>query len=127
MKRTKTIGFLFDDKSVATRIKETGTFQIHYGELHIDFLIASTEFEKNALHRKQQIKVYDAYASFPTPEDLILFKIIPARYIDLADIENIAIWYKGKLDKKYLLNWAMKLSDEAQDMRIYEVLKKLLE
>jgi len=45
----------------------------------------------------------------------------------LADIENIAIRHKNKLDKKYLLDWAMKLADEAQDMRIYEDIKKLLE
>lgn len=93
----------------------------------IDFLIASTKFEESALRRKKQLKLYDIYADFPTPEDLIFFKIIPARNIDLADIENIAIRHKGKLDKKYLLNWAMKLSDEAEDMRIYEDLKKLLE
>lgn len=127
LKKVKVAGFLFDYKNVVTRIKETGTFQIHYGELHIDFLIASTEFEKSALHRREKIKLYDIYAKFPTPEDLILFKIIPARHIDLADIENIAIRHKGKIDKKYLLGWAMKLSDEAQDMRIYEDVKKLLE
>jgi hypothetical protein len=127
LKGIKKAGFLFDEKSVASRIKETGTFQIRHGQLHIDFLIASTEFEKSALHRRQNLKVYDIYAKFPTPEDLILFKIIPARHIDLADIENIAIRHKNKLDKKYLLDWAMKLADEAQDMRIYEDIKKLLE
>jgi hypothetical protein len=33
----------------------------------------------------------------------------------------------GKLDKKYLLKWAMKLSEQAEDLRIYNEVKKLLE
>ena len=125
--KVKGEGFSFDEKQVSQKIKQTGTFQIHYKELHIDFLIASTRFEKSALKRKQRIKLYDTYANFPTPEDLILFKIIPARHIDLADAENIAIRYTEKLDKKYLLEWAMKLSEAAEDLRVYNEAKKLLD
>lgn len=125
--RVKKLGFLFDEKKTLERIKETGTFQINYQELHIDFLIASTQFERSALIRKRRIKVYDTFSNFPTPEDMILFKIIPGRYIDLADIENIAIRYKRKLDEKYLLAWAKKLSEEAEDLRIYNAVKKLLD
>lgn len=125
--KLKKAGFRFDDKKTSEKIKETGTFQINYQELYVDFIIASTQFEKSALIRKKRIKVYDTLSNFPTPEDMILFKIIPARHIDLADIENIAIRYKRKLDKKYLLAWAMKLSEEAEDLRVYNQVKKLLD
>ena len=118
--------FSFDEKEVIKRIKETGTFQILWGELHTDFLILSTDFEKAALSRKQRITIYGIEASLPTPEDLILFKVVPGRHIDLADIENIAKRYSGKLDRKYLETWAQKLSDEAEDLRIYNEIKRLL-
>ena len=35
------------------------------------------------------MKVYGIGAYFPTAEDMILFKIVPARHIDMADIEGI--------------------------------------
>jgi hypothetical protein len=54
-------------------------------------------------------------------------KIIPGREKDLLDAKGIVIRHRGKLDTKYLKNWAMKLSDEAQDMKIWKVLNDLLE
>ena len=124
--KIKKEGFSFDRPKVLARIRDTGTFQIEYGEFHIDFIIVSINFEKEALSRKQIIRVYGADAPIPTPEDLIILKIVPGRYIDMADIENIAKRYHGKLDKKYLRRWTMKLSDEAEDMRIFNEVEKLL-
>ena len=126
LRKAKDEGFSFQEKEVLLRIKETGTFKINRGSYHIDFLIASTDFEKTALKRRQKLKVYGIGAYFPTAEDMILFKIVPARHIDMADIEGI-VGRKGvNLDRKYLLDWARRLSDEAQDTRIYNDIKKLI-
>jgi len=119
-------GFTFERNDVNKRVKETGTFKIYCQDFHIDFIISSTKFEESALKRHKKIKIFGIEANFPTPEDLILFKIIPARPMDKIDIENIVGRHRDKLDKKYLLDWAMKLADEAEDMRIYEEIKKLL-
>lgn len=126
LQQAKREGFTFNEKETVKRVKETGTFQIILNEFHVDFLILSTDFEKSALSRKQRLNIYGIDAPLPTPEDLILFKIIPARHIDLADAENIAKRYSGKLDKNYLKKWAMQLSDEAEEMRIYNEVKRLL-
>ena len=114
------------EKKMLKRAQTTGTFQIKHGDSHIDFIITSTDFEAEALKRKKMLEIYGVIAPFPTAEDLILLKMVPARHIDLADIENIALRHKGRLDEKYLLDWAMKLSDEAEDMRIYNEVEKLL-
>ena len=45
----------------------------------------------------------------------------------MSDIERIIERYYGRLDIKYIINWAQKLSDEAQDMRMYNELKRLLD
>ena len=74
LKKAKDEGFGFQEKEVSSRIRETGTFQIRCGSYHIDFLIASTDFEKTALRRRQRLKVYGTEAYFPTAEDMILFK-----------------------------------------------------
>jgi len=126
LNKAKKAGFKFDAKACKTRVRATGTFQIHYGDYHIDFIIASTEFEKEAFNRKQEIRLYNIKAFFPTPEDLILLKIIPGRQQDLLDIQRIAMRHKNKLDTKYLEDWAKELSDEAEDARIVNELHKLL-
>lgn len=119
-------GFKFDEEKCVKRAKETGVFQINYGDFHVDFIIASIDLEKEAFKRKKAIMLHKVKAFFPTPEDLILLKIIPGRLQDLLDAENIVLRHKEKLDKRYLETWAQRLSDEAQDMRIYNTLKRLL-
>jgi len=119
-------GFKVNKNEMLGRIKETGTFQIQDNRLHVDFIIVSTEFEKKVIERSKKTKIYNITALLPTPEDLILLKIVPGRPIDINDIENIVIRHKGKLDIKYLNNWAMKLSDESQNMRIYNELQRIL-
>ncbi len=105
---------------------KTFVYRILKGVYHADFIIASTEFERNALKRKVKVRIFDKDVFVPTKEDLLLSKIIPGRGIDLFDAENIAIRHKGKLDEEYLLKWAQRLSDEAEDMRIYNTLKEIL-
>ncbi len=120
-------GFEISKNSCIERIRQTGTFQINDGNFHIDFIICSSELEKSAFNRKQTIKLYNIDAFFPTAEDMILLKAVPARSQDILDIEQIIIRNKEKLDIEYIESWAQRLSDEAQDMRIYNTIKKLLQ
>ena len=120
-------GFTFDVERQTKRAKLFGTFAIKYDEVRIDFIIASTDFEKEAFNRRQRIEIFGVEANFPSPEDLILFKVVAGRKQDMADAEKIMIRWKEKIDKEYLIKWAEKFSDMAQDMRIYNEIKKLLE
>jgi len=126
LKKAKKAGFLFSNKKSIYRAKKFGSFQIRFGEYNIDFIIASIDLEKEAIKRKKVIKVYNVASNIPTPEDLILLKIIPGRKIDIFDAEKIAIRNFNKLDKKYLRKWGQKLSDVAEDMRIYNEVNRLL-
>jgi hypothetical protein len=118
--------FKVQKKRCLESAEQTGVFQINCEDFHIDFVIASTNVEITAFERAQVRKLYGIKAFFPTPEDMILLKIIPGRDKDLLDAKNIALRHKGKLDTKYLKNWATKLCDEAQDMRIWNTLNELL-
>jgi len=119
-------GFKVSREKCVNTAKQSGTFQINYGYFHIDFIIASTDFEKEAFERRKIIKLYGIKAFFPTPEDLILLKIIPGRKQDLLDAEKVILRHRNKLDTAYLQNWARKLCDEAEDMRIWNELNRLL-
>ncbi|MEW6040931.1 MAG: nucleotidyltransferase [Elusimicrobiota bacterium] len=119
-------GFNFSERECMRRARESGSFQIKLNGYHIDFIIASTEIERQAMKRKKTLKVHGIKTNFPSPEDMIILKIIPGRGIDIFDAENIAKRYSGKLDEKYLIEWAQKLADEAEDLRIYNEVKRLL-
>ncbi len=45
---------------------------------------------------------------------------------DMLDAKSIVIRHKNKLDRKYLGKWIQQISDEAQDMTIWNRLIKLL-
>ncbi|OHB63929.1 MAG: hypothetical protein A2168_01015 [Planctomycetes bacterium RBG_13_50_24] len=124
--KAKKAGFKVIKKKCLASVEQTGVFQIHLEEFHVDFIIASTDLETMAFERAKTIKLYGTKALFPSPEDLILMKIIPGREKDLLDAKGIIIRHKGKLDTQYLKTWAMKLCDEAQDMGIWQALNNLL-
>ncbi len=124
--KAKKTGFMVSKKKCLRTAEQTGTFQINYGDFHIDFIIASTDLETQAFKRKKTIVLYGIKAFFPTPEDLILFKIIPGRKQDLLDVERVILRHKEKLDIGYLKTWAQKLSNQAEDMRIWNELNRLL-
>jgi len=52
-------------------------------------------------------------------------KLIPGCERDILDAKTIFERNRGKLDMKYLENWAQKLSDEAESLRIWNTFKKL--
>jgi len=127
LKNAKDLSFEFDEKKVIGQAKLVGVFKIFYKHFHLDFLISSLEFEKNALKRKQKVKIFDREVFVPSKEDILLLKIIPGRSKDLLDAEGIVERHKGKLNLRYLETWAQWLSDKAQDMRIYNELQRLLD
>jgi hypothetical protein len=119
-------GFEVPVKKCLKSAEQVGVFQISFGDYHIDFIIASTDLEEQTYKRCKSIQLHGVKAFFPSPEDLILMKIIPGRDKDLLDVKGVIIRHKGKLDTEYLKTWAMKLCDEAQDMRIWQALNSLL-
>lgn len=120
-------GFKVQKKKCLKSVREVGVFQISAGDYHVDFIIASTDLETQACARRKAIQLHGVKAFFPTPEDLILLKLVPGRAKDIGDVEGLIARHGNKLDKKYLKTWAQKLCDEAEDMRIWNELKKLLD
>lgn len=119
-------GFTVSVKRCLKSVERAGVFQISFGDYHIDFIVASTDFEMQACERRRAIQLHGVKAFFPSPEDLILMKIIPGRAKDIGDVEGVIARHGNKLDREYLKTWAMRLCDEAEDMRIWKVLDNLL-
>lgn len=126
LKKAKKKKFKFPEKKLWEVFSLKGIFRLFCEGLHVDFIQASTELEKQAFKRKKKTKLFGKVIFIPSPEDLILFKIIPGREIDLIDIKRILTRHWDRMDRKYLEKWAMKISDEAEDARIYYRLKKVM-
>ena len=125
LKKLKNNDFDFNMTVTQNDLKLKGAFRISYEELWVDFIVSSTDFENSAFKRKIKVKLLGKIVNIPSPEDLILLKLIPGRERDILDVKSIIERQRGKLDKKYLENWAQKLSDEAEDMRIWNTLKRI--
>jgi len=119
-------GFSLDRDATLRQLHLTGTFGIRRGRWRIDVIVASTDFELSAFQRAQRLRLYGIEANFPTPEDLILFKLVPGREKDLLDIKTVVIRHRERLDRAYLERWAQRLSDEAEDARMWHTLRQLL-
>lgn len=127
LKKAQELGFEFPQKKLWEVFSIRGVFRLFCGGMYVDFIRASTELEKQAFKRKGKAKLMGEIIFIPSPEDMVLFKTIPGRDIDLIDIKRILTRHWERLDHKYLEQWAMKISDEAEDTRIYNRLKKIIE
>ena len=126
LKAAKKRSFAFSERQILLSVRSTGTFSIRENDVHVDFIIASTPLEAEALKRRKTFKLFGVSMPFPSPEDLILLKIIPGRMSDLADAESIVARHRSKLDTAYLERWARRLSEDQENPRIWGTLRKLL-
>ena len=107
LKKAKAEGFKFPEKKLWEVFSIKGIFRLFCSRLHIDFIRASTELESQAFQRKRKAKLFGKVIFIPSPEDMILFKTIPGRDIDIIDIKRILTRHWNRLDQKYLEDWAM--------------------
>ena len=84
-------------------------------DIFVDFLFADNDFQKEALSRRQAIKVADFTVNIPTPEDLILLKLISGREQDRLDAKKVFEIQKKHLDMEYIKRWSKKLQVQLPD------------
>jgi len=82
-----------------------------YLDIELDLLFGDSEFFQTALARRVPCELFGTTQSMDvlSCEDLILFKALAGRMIDLADIRELKERNDMSLDKKYLGNWYLKL------------------
>lgn len=122
-------GFRYDTNAPIKIIQSmpfiTLIYQFKKRKIYIDLFLAKSEYEKQALSRRQQINLKDINITLITPEDLILYKLLAGRTRDIDDIREILVMQKETLDMKYLKKWAKKLGvityleDELSSLGIY--------
>jgi hypothetical protein len=85
-----------------TQLNKMGMCRLRYGPYHADFIMGYSDFERVIFERKRKVTIFGQNIWVASPEDIILYKLLSARAIDWADMQNIVQSQGDKLDKKYL-------------------------
>lgn len=86
------------------------------------------DFEDAARARARPGRLFGRRVPLPTPEDLILFKVLAGRDKDLVDAVGVARRHLASLDRAYLTATLDEICDLAEDVgprqRLDDVLRK---
>lgn len=81
---------------------------LHDQSLDVDVFLVDSPFQDEMLRRAQITELDEFKARVISPEDLILLKLLAARYRGLGDVMDI-LFMQGQLDEAYLRRWAERL------------------
>jgi len=121
-------GFDLREDIERKRLAETGTVRFRRGMFQVDLITASLPFEETAYHRASFHQLFGIRLPFPSPEDLILFKILAGRDKDILDAIGVARRHTDRIDVAYLERTLLPLCELAEEMsywnRLHDVLAR---
>src|SRR6185503_2728647 len=93
-----------------------------------DVITASLPFEDEARRRARKRRFFGRMVALPTPEDLVIFKVLAGRDKDMLDAVGVARRNRARFDRTYAERVVQQICDEAEDVgpwrRLQEVLAK---
>jgi hypothetical protein len=121
-------GFRFKRKQPFRKIQDLVILTLYFppSKTYVDLFLARTEFQKEIIKHAREVKYNKINLKIISPEDLILIKLKNGREKDIADVREIIIENKDKLNYKYLEKWAQNLGvdiflkDELRSLRCAE-------
>jgi hypothetical protein len=139
------IGYLSDEDAVALiakaaaagfdvrpevereRLRATGTLRFRHGLFQLDVILASLPFEDAADARAVSKRLFGRLIRFPTPEDLIIFKVLAGREKDILDAVGIARRHLPTLERRYIEKTIQSICDLAEDMAPWRRLESVMQ
>jgi hypothetical protein len=116
LRRAAKAGFDVGGRGAGERLRETGTLSLKRGKFHLDMILASSPLEEAALRRASSRKLFGRALLVPTPEDLVILKVLAGRDKDLLDAEGVLRRHRGKLDLGYVEEALRSVCGLAEDM-----------
>lgn len=108
------------------RLQTSKILKLRMDDYSVDFVVGETFFDESAFRRKKKVKLAGKNIFIASPEDLILYKLISKRHMDLADIERIMFANKKNLGVRYMKVMAGRLSNELGMPHIPSLLTEML-
>lgn len=119
-------GFEVQTAAELERLASTGTMRFRRGPFQLDLITASLSFEEAAFRRARHHELFGVRLPFPTPEDLILLKVLAGRDKDMLDAVGVARRYRDRLDIAYLEATLQQICDLAEDQSPWRRLQRVL-
>lgn len=95
------------------------------GAGRIDLITASLPFEDAAYERASVHPLFGVRLPFPSPEDLILLKVLAGRDKDMLDAAGVVRRHGDRLDVAYLERTLLPICELAEDMAPWSRLRRL--
>ncbi|MBF8264630.1 MAG: hypothetical protein HW384_494 [Dehalococcoidia bacterium] len=92
----------------------------------VDIRIAKYEIDSQAISRAKEIKLFDIDMKIASREDTIVYKLVRFNNQDKADIENILLRNKKKLNVEYIAKSTQGLAKETKYSKILDNLSEFL-
>jgi len=93
--------------------------------VNIDIILGMLPFECEIVERSQVIQISGLSLRLPTPEDLVIMKIIAHRTKDLEDIRGL-LKNNPALDKARVRHWVEQFSVALENPELQEIADKIL-
>ena len=113
-------GFRADLDDELESVRAGGSGRLTRGRFHFDLIVRSLFIEDQALARSRTIRVFGRAVRFPSPEDLVVLKLVAGRPRDLLDVEGIVRRHGRALDRAYVERTLRALCDHAEDHAFLE-------
>jgi hypothetical protein len=113
-------GFEVDVAAELAVAREGGSVRISRGRFHLDLIVRSLFIEDLAYEHSKSRRVFDRLVRFPSPEDLLVLKLVAGRPRDLVDAEGIVRRHGAKLDAGYVERTLTQVCELAEDHAILE-------
>ena len=113
-------GFKADLDDELEAVRAGGSARLTRGRFHFDLIVRSLFVEDQALARSHTVKVFRRTVRFPSPEDLLVLKLVAGRPRDLLDVDGIMRRHGQAIDRKYVERTLHALCDLAGDHAFLE-------
>ena len=123
--RAAAAGFEVREDVERERLATTGTLRFRRGRYRIDLITASLPFEDAAYERASVHPLFGVRLPFPSPEDLILLKVLAGRDKDMLDAAGVVRRHGDRLDVAYLERTLLPICELAEDMAPWSRLRRL--
>lgn len=113
-------GFEADMAAELAAARDGGSVRLTRGRFHFDLIVRSLFIEDLAYEHSRVLKVFERSARFPSPEDLVVLKVVAGRTKDLLDVDGVLRRHRETLDRKYVEATLRRVCDLAEDHAILE-------
>ncbi len=120
-------GFTANLEDEIAAAQEGGSIRLDRGAYHFDVIVRSLFIEDLAHEHSRLRRLFGRSVRFPSPEDLVVLKVVAGRPRDLLDVEGIVRRHGKKLDRRYVETTLEQVCELAEDHEFLGRWRRLVE